>query len=838
MFEREIRYITDFTLNNIKKLGSFFSFAGLSQSRIHPAILQYISAELDYLIFLDRQRLLQKSLFDYSGAEVARHFSYIAAEIKKNKLIPFEDARRLVQQAVTYNVNFLLRPRWSLRQFVYDTEEYRTAEEIKLLSNYSYFYDYYKQFIGRYIERRSVQSLSLNEYSEKINVITQELLTSQFEAIISSSLDDTASFMTMGDANKTRLPVEMIEIFLKDRKLDYLINKVRLSFSADPKQKFEIDEYKKIILGDRDQLRIFDFDDMPEPDLTEPTVTLTEKAIAQASLEDSKKTLNLDINGLFAEMQTEQEDESVVPELNLEKEPVELSSEDYTDMLNDVLNGDTTRIMGFTLAQQPVKKPELPVVPEEETAQETIVPSTGENLYPALVVESDRESIEPEEEPANEEMETEIPVLNNLILEEIRSKLNKTTGAETESAEPDQESLPGESADKASVEAQAGDKDTLTPFEEEILSISLPDGFDDLFSGASGESDTLTIDLPDEFDSLRSSNDIEETGQPQAEPEPEVDLIPGTENLLPESDEHEDAGELDRSDREQQEGSVEGATGKSEKNEDAEFLFEIEDENTVPEFDAILNLTDELLSEAHPIQAEADIVVVELPDFDEEQLEDEILPGAQSFLAGAVEDSEVEVKPEIDLEEFFQKELENIPDEEPLIFATEEKTAVFFEGEINNARDVDIPDITTVEAIPEDAAVEEASEAAVVEETPVEPAAVVTSEDAAFEETPEDATVDELHAQIPEEPRGTEEEETETELFGYFTTKETMRIVGSVFRNDSIDFVNTIERIATSAGFDEANDILRSVFFAYKVDPVTDREAKMLLDRITMFFER
>lgn len=833
MFEREIRYITDFTLNNIKKLGSFFSFAGLSQSRIHPAILQYISAELDYLIFLDRQRLLQKSLFDYSGAEVARHFSYIAAEIKKNKLIPFEDARRLVQQAVTYNVNFLLRPRWSLRQFVYDTEEYRTAEEIKLLSNYSYFYDYYKQFIGRYIERRSVQSLSLNEYSEKINVITQELLTSQFEAIISSSLDDTASFMTMGDANKTRLPVEMIEIFLKDRGLDYLINKVRQSFSADPKQKFEIDEYKKIILGDRDQLRIFDFDDLPGQDFATPTVTLAEKAIAQASLEDGRETLNLDINGLFAEMQTEQEDESIVPELNLEKEPVELSSEDYTDMLNDVLNGDTTRIMGFTLAQQPVKKPEPPVIPEEEIARETTVPAPEENLYPALVVESGKEPVEPEEEPASEEKETEMPVLNNLILEEIRNKLNKTTGAETETAEPYQESLPEESADDASVEALAGDKDKLTAFEEEILSISLPDGFDDLFNEASGEKDTLTIDLPDEFNDIQPTG-TDLTGQPPIEPEPDIDLIPGSKNLLPGIDEHGNAAELESCDMSQQEDSTDSATGKTEKNEEAEFLFEIEDDNTVPEFDAILSLTDELLSEAQPVQPDADIVVVELPDFDEEQFEEEILPGAGSFLAGAAEVSEVEIKPEIDLEEFFQKELENIPDEEPLSFTTEDETAGFFEGKISNADEADTPDSPVVSEIRGD----EASEDTSVEEIPVESAAEVAPEDAALEETPEDETVEESQVQIPEEPRGTEEEETETELFGYFTTKETMRIVGSVFRNDSIDFVNTIERIATSAGFDEANDILRSVFFAYKVDPVTDREAKMLLDRITMFFER
>jgi len=173
MFEREIRFITDITLNNIKRLGTFFTLESLEKAKVHPAIVQYISAELDYLIYLDRQRLLQKSLFDYSGVEINKHFLAISAEIKKNKLIPFEEIRRLVQQAVNFNVHYLLRPHWTLKKYIYDNEEYRSAEELQLFLNYTYFYEYYKQYILTYVDRRQLLSLSANEFSERVNLLAK-----------------------------------------------------------------------------------------------------------------------------------------------------------------------------------------------------------------------------------------------------------------------------------------------------------------------------------------------------------------------------------------------------------------------------------------------------------------------------------------------------------------------------------------------------------------------------------------------------------------------------------------------------------------------------------------
>src|SRR5690606_20135991 len=99
MFEKEIKFISDFNLNRIKNLGSFFTFEKLNAADLHPAIVQYISAELDYLIYEDRQKLLQKSVFDYSGQEISKLFQPINIQLKKTKRISYEDIKKLVLQA-------------------------------------------------------------------------------------------------------------------------------------------------------------------------------------------------------------------------------------------------------------------------------------------------------------------------------------------------------------------------------------------------------------------------------------------------------------------------------------------------------------------------------------------------------------------------------------------------------------------------------------------------------------------------------------------------------------------------------------------------------------------
>ncbi|MDR3627416.1 MAG: hypothetical protein P4L45_11310 [Ignavibacteriaceae bacterium] len=247
MFEKEIKFIADFNLNKVKSYGSFITFEKLRGSSIHPAVIQYISAELDYLVSEDRRKLLQESVFDYSGAEAAKYFNLIAHEVKKNKKISFEDLKKLVIQAVSFNLNFLARPKWSLSKLIYNDEENKSIEEIKLNLNYIYFYDYIKSIFLSYISKRKLTNLSVTEFELIINKLDYELFGSQPQKLVDYSLYSIAEFFNLGEINKTKVPVAALELFLKEKNLMDFLFRLKKAVPENSNQKYEIEDIKKII---------------------------------------------------------------------------------------------------------------------------------------------------------------------------------------------------------------------------------------------------------------------------------------------------------------------------------------------------------------------------------------------------------------------------------------------------------------------------------------------------------------------------------------------------------------------------------------------------------------
>lgn len=339
MFEKEIQFITDFNLNKIKRLGSFFTLEDLTKAKVHPAIVQYISAEIDYLIFLDRQNLLQKSVFDYSGTEIAKHFLAISQEIKKNKLLPYEEVKKIIQQAVTFQLTYLVRPVWTLKKFVFDTTEVRSQDEVKLFFNYIYFYDYYKKIFLRILEKKQLLTVSIYEFEALLEKIQGQLLEQQMKNVLENALIDMAEFLNIGEVTKTRLSIETLEIFLKDKKLYDHIYKVRKLLSVDPKQKFELSEiqaalFSSISVGNEEEAPL----ETPKDEAQLDIFKAVESAESGALNEDETNAEDLLGYGEKSEIEEPETVERETEEQKFDKSEVEnpeLEYEDPVELISD-----------------------------------------------------------------------------------------------------------------------------------------------------------------------------------------------------------------------------------------------------------------------------------------------------------------------------------------------------------------------------------------------------------------------------------------------------------------------------------------------------------------------
>lgn len=249
MFEKEIKFIGDFCFNQVRSLGNSFTLDKVISTGMHPAVVQYISAELEYMIYSDRQKLLQQSYFDYTGKEISDHFQKISGEIKKHKKISIDDSKKLIFQAVSFNINYLVRPRWSLTKLIFNEQPVVSAEEMKMMFSYLYYYEYFKKVLTGYIDKRKLMQISATEFEIILDKIDNELISSSQKQVVSNSFISIGDFFNIGGVDKNLLPLTAVEIFCKEKNLLDLLVKLRKVIPNDIKRRYDRVEIERILFA-------------------------------------------------------------------------------------------------------------------------------------------------------------------------------------------------------------------------------------------------------------------------------------------------------------------------------------------------------------------------------------------------------------------------------------------------------------------------------------------------------------------------------------------------------------------------------------------------------------
>lgn len=351
MFQNEIKFIYDFVINRIKNLGEVFTIEKLLEADIHPAIKKYIEAEIDFLIYDDRKKLLQNSIFDYTGNKIARYFELISQEIKKSKRVNVEDIQKLVLQAVSFNANYVVRPKWSLTKLIFGNNKSISNEELSMMLNYIYYYDYLKNIIEAYLEKRKLLTISVTEFELILNKIDRELFQYDKQKLIDNSLISIADFFSIGALNKSSVTVECVENFLKEKNLIDELIKLKRVFPEDIRKPIPIDDIKKVIYStapiitqeeEKSEAELSTNEELKEEDIqTSPQETETEES------ERISESISQEI--ISDEVPEEESEEKVSEEVEqiLENIEEELESDEGTDEIEPLTEKEEQELLSF-----------------------------------------------------------------------------------------------------------------------------------------------------------------------------------------------------------------------------------------------------------------------------------------------------------------------------------------------------------------------------------------------------------------------------------------------------------------------------------------------------------
>lgn len=328
MFEKEIKFIYDVTINRLKKAGNSYTLSQIQEAGVHPAIVHYISSEIDYLIYEDRQKLLKESVFDYYGEQIDNYFQKINEEIKKHKKFSFEYISKLVLQAVSFNVNYLCRPNWALSRFLFDNGNEKSVVEIKLILNYVYFYDYLRNVILSYLGKKNILSITKVEIDALFIKIDKAGIDSNRYSIIEAAVQGLSDFFNYESVNKTTLPFNAIEQWFIDKNIQAYFQKFKEQLKLSEKNPVYIKEFLRAAGKPLMEIPEFVQENSREPlqkeieQEIEPIVIDSENAIEQ-SIEEKIENAETDSNEIPAIVIINEEIADIEKDMNLEQIDVE-----------------------------------------------------------------------------------------------------------------------------------------------------------------------------------------------------------------------------------------------------------------------------------------------------------------------------------------------------------------------------------------------------------------------------------------------------------------------------------------------------------------------------------
>jgi hypothetical protein len=242
MFEKEIKFIVDYTLNKLRKEVAHVNMGRMLNSSIHPAVIKYCSAEIDNQIKKDRNKLLTDSLFDYSGKEISKYFNFITEEIRNNYKMKGDDLKKLIIKAVSFNANYVVRPGWTLAKFIFNEEKEKTILDVIAYFDYVYYYHYQIKVLSAFLQKRKIDFLTKEEFIMLSSKIDKEVISSNRKEILKDGVTSIADFFNEGALTKDKVAPYLVELYLKDKKLNDAVEVVKDLYPGDDKQKQSVRE--------------------------------------------------------------------------------------------------------------------------------------------------------------------------------------------------------------------------------------------------------------------------------------------------------------------------------------------------------------------------------------------------------------------------------------------------------------------------------------------------------------------------------------------------------------------------------------------------------------------
>jgi hypothetical protein len=188
-----------------------------------PAYLRYLQAEAQWQLYEERVRRLHHPFLPYSDAPLQPLLQELDSYLLHHARFPQAELHALLEAAVKVRLNFLCRPRTTLKYFVFRGEPVKPLQEIRLrldyLADYSYLTDALRQLLPAAEPTALLPVVEFERLLQQADDVVLELTPEQFWQLITPLRQ---FFASTPDVPADAVPTAALIILLDDKGIRYL----------------------------------------------------------------------------------------------------------------------------------------------------------------------------------------------------------------------------------------------------------------------------------------------------------------------------------------------------------------------------------------------------------------------------------------------------------------------------------------------------------------------------------------------------------------------------------------------------------------------------------------
>jgi hypothetical protein len=202
----------------------------LVNQQIDDGYKTFFNAEVNWWIYEEQIRRNLSQQFDFSSGDFPKFLADYNSQLYSSSRFDRSTLKAVIESAVKTRLNLLIRPRVSLKWFVFRGEPTKPYHEILKRLNYFYDYEYLTKGIVNHInENKFIRSdddlISVIEFTNIIEKVDTDYLfglqPEQFVQLLFPMISYIEPDETVVDF-KTEFPIEALIIFLDDKGIEPL----------------------------------------------------------------------------------------------------------------------------------------------------------------------------------------------------------------------------------------------------------------------------------------------------------------------------------------------------------------------------------------------------------------------------------------------------------------------------------------------------------------------------------------------------------------------------------------------------------------------------------------